>query len=294
MVCVIIVNYNGKIDTEECVKSIKKNLTDYKIIIVDNNSPKDKVIYNEIVDDKNCEIVYLEKNVGFAAGNNAGIECAKKYNPDYYFLLNNDTVIGNDCLLRLEKKAKEYNNEAVLTTKIVYYDENDCIWYGGCRYDKSVGEYKILGLREKDSVEYNQERYVEYITGCAMFIPEKVFKKVGKMSEDYFLYYEDADYCQRIRRSGFKMAYIPSVIILHKESRSTKRGSNGYHYYILRNYLIYINRFSNKKLLYLTKCFIVSYKEVFRKRMNYKVWSCAWLDYINKKFGKTNTDLSIL
>lgn len=286
MICIILVNYGGKTDTEECVKSIKLNDSEYKIIIVDNGSVDGKVVYNDVIDRQCCEIIYLDDNIGFAAGNNVGIEHAKKYNPEYVMLLNNDTVICEDCLSLLVEKAKEYNDQAVLTTKIVYHDDNDYIWYGGCEFNEDLGEYKIRGLRDKDRDDYNKELYVDYVTGCVMFIPINILEIVGKMSEEYFLYYEDADYCQRIKTCGYRMAYIPSITIYHKESRSTKRGSNLYHYYVLRNYLIYIRKYSNQKLRYILKKLYYSLKDALGKRMSFYVWICAWWDFLVKKTGK--------
>ncbi|MBQ3796784.1 MAG: glycosyltransferase family 2 protein [Butyrivibrio sp.] len=286
MVCIILINYNGKVDTEECIKSIKKNQTDYKIIIVDNNSSNGKVEYNDVIDKKSCEIVYLDENIGFAAGNNIGIECAQKYNPDYLLLLNNDTVVEADFLNSIVAKSKEYNDNAVITTKIVYYDDNEYLWYGGCKFDGSTGEYKILGIGEKDSDFYNVEKYVEYITGCVMLFPCKVLDIIGKMSEDYFLYYEDADYCERIRRANVKMVYVPEITVYHKESRSTKKGSDIYQYYILRNYLMFIQRYSSDKTKYIIKKFFKSLKEVVRARMNYTVWKKAWGDFVRGNIGK--------
>ncbi len=286
MVCIILINYNGKVDTEECVKSIKKNLADFKIIIVDNNSIMGQVEYNDVIDRKCCEIVYLDENIGFAAGNNIGLQRAKEFNPEYYFILNNDTTIPDDCIEKLIEKSQKESDRYVITTKIVYFDDPGIIWYGGCSYNKRLGEYKSLGLRQNDSEEYNIESEVDYITGCAMFIPAHILDKVGFLSEEYFLYYEDADYCERIKKSNIKMLYYPGVTILHKESRSTKRGSDMYSYYIIRNYLFFIRKYSKKKIYYLLKKLVLSYKEVFRGRLKFDIWKMAWKDFLNKNIGK--------
>lgn len=286
MVCIILINYNGKVDTEECVKSIKKNLADFKIIIVDNNSTTGRVEYNDVIDEKSCEIIYLDDNIGFAAGNNVGLQRAKELNPEYYFILNNDTIIADDCLEKLISKSQKESDRYVITTKIVYFDEPGMIWYGGCSYNKNAGEYKSLGFRQNDSEEYNIESEVDYITGCAMFIPAHILDTVGFMSEEYFLYYEDADYCERIKKASARMLYYPDVTILHKESRSTKRGSDMYNYYIIRNYLFFISKYSERKIYYLLNKLVLSYKEVFRGRLKSDIWKMAWKDFIHKSIGK--------
>ena len=275
MVSVILINYNGCKDTEECVKSLKANDCEKKIIIVDNNSERDRVVYNETISKDTCEIVYLNENVGFAAGNNAGIKCALKYNPDYILLLNNDTVVSNTCLQDFVSKSREYDDSVVITSKIVYFDI----------FIYKISEY-ILGIGKKDSNIYNVESQVEYVTGCVMFMSTEIFKRIGYMKEDYFLYYEDADYCCQIRECGVKLIYSPDIVIQHKESRSTNRGSNLYNYYILRNYLKYINTYSDRKVHYLFRKFLLSLKEVLRGRLRYSIWKEAWCDFISGRFGK--------
>lgn len=286
MVCVVLINYNGREDTEACVKSLLENDVDKKIIIVDNNSIKNKAIYNDIITPESCEIIYLDDNLGFAAGNNVGIKKALEYNPDYILLLNNDTVVPSNCLEKMIIKEKEYADNVVITTKISYFDEPDYLWYGGSFYNSKEGEYKILGIGKKDDDSYNEEKPVDYITGCVMFIPVSLLTKIGYMSEDYFLYFEDADYCQQIKQNNVDMVYVPSITVLHKESRSTNRGSDLYNYYIIRNYLKYISQYSDRKMHYIIRKFFLTIKEVLRGRLSFKIWKSAWKDFLIGKYGK--------
>ena len=291
LVCVILVNYNGYSDTRECVESLRRCFyKNIKIIIVDNASLYDLVQYDEIITKDFCEIIYLDNNIGFAGGNNIGFECAKKYNPDYCLLLNNDTIVKPDFLYPLIECAEADNNTGIVTGKILnYYDKNE-IWYGGAYYDEKNGEHKIKGIGEKDSARYNQKCKVEFATGCMWFIPYKVINVIGNMSEEYFLYYEDADYCEKIRKNGYTIYYLPESIIYHKESKSTGKGSDLYQYYNNRNYLRFV------KNCHKTKRFRLYFQRATRMlkgvlRGNLKVRVCAevWKDFLLNKSGKSSS-----
>lgn len=289
LVCAIMVNYNGAEDTNGCVESLLNcAYTNIKIIIIDNNSTTAKVEYNDIITRDKCEILYKEDNLGFAGANNVGIRYAMKYEPDYILLINNDTVVTEGFLTPLIRVCEEKQNVGIATGKIFYFDNRDVLWFGGSYYDKKLCECKIDGIGNKEEERHNQRREVPFATACLWLLPIKIIEKVGYMSEDYFLYYEDADYCERVKQSGYKIIYEPRSIIYHKESRSTKRGSNSYHYYNIRNYLFYIRRFCSpkiKKEIYINKLYR-TLKDVIRGRLNLKVFIRAWSDFVTLHYGK--------
>ncbi|MDD6644494.1 MAG: glycosyltransferase family 2 protein [Oscillospiraceae bacterium] len=291
LVCVILVNYNGVSDTEECVKSLKEcNYTNLHIVIVDNGSLTGKVEYNEIITKDKCEIIYSKDNVGFAGANNIGINRALEINADYVLILNNDTVVHKDFLFPLIDACKENPKIGIATGKIYYFDEPEYLWFGGSYYDESLSECKIDGIGKKDSEEYSAEKYIPFATGCLWLIPKNVLSTVGLMSEEYFLYYEDADYCERLKNKGYSIKYIPSSVIYHKESRSTKKGSPLYHYYITRNYLYYIRKYvkgSRKYKMYFNRG-LQTLRSVVRKRMKFYVAYRAFLDFMLCHMGKEN------
>ena len=221
LISVILVNYNGYDDTRECVRSLlASDYRNIRICIVDNASSKNIVEYDDVIKEDRCDIVYLKNNIGFAGGNNVGIEYSKKYNPDYYLILNNDTVVKRDFLKPLLRKCIANDKIGIATGKVLYYDEPSILWFGGSYFDSKLCEYRIKGIGCIDNGDYDQETEIYYTTGCFMLIPAAVLNKVGKMSEDYFLYYEDADYCERIKSYGFSIYYLPKSIIYHKESLS--------------------------------------------------------------------------
>ncbi|GAA0083796.1 glycosyltransferase family 2 protein [Clostridium sp. CTA-7] len=262
LVYIILVNYNGVEDTIECIKSLNKIKYDnYKIVIVDNNSNKKDV---EILSKQSgFKLFTLEENIGFAGGNNVGIEFAMKNKADYVLLLNNDTVVEGDFLCKLVETVESDKNIGAVGGKIFYFDNKEVLWYAGAKINKFNGKTKHEGVDEVDSEKYSIQKETDYITGCMMLVSRDVLEKVGMMDDSYFLYYEETDWNVRIRHAGYKLIYNPESIIYHKISKSTKSlnyimvcyyDRNSY-YFIMNNFGI-INRiymFIYKRLNLLTK-----------------------------------------
>ncbi|KNY26572.1 glycosyltransferase family 2 protein [Pseudobacteroides cellulosolvens] len=289
LVCAILVNYNGVEDTRECVESLlASNYENLHIIIVDNASQKGRVEYDDIIRNEKCDILYMKQNIGFAGANNVGIRHALQYKPEYVLIINNDTVVEPNFLSPLINACNESSENGIATGKIYYFDERELIWFGGSYFDSKLCECKIDGIGKKEEERHNEKKYIPFATGCLWLIPVSVIQKVGLMSEDYFLYYEDADYCERIKKNGFRICYVPESVIYHKESRSTGKGSDLYHYYNTRNYLIFISKYCTKLqviAMYFNKM-IKTLKDVLRKRIKISVAAGAWSDFLGKKFGK--------
>ncbi|SKA87522.1 hypothetical protein SAMN05428976_11011 [Clostridium sp. USBA 49] len=242
LVYIILINYNGWKDTIQCIDSIRNiDYNNYKIVIVDNNS-KDNSVENIKKIYPNITILEENVNLGFAGGNNEGIRYALQNNADYVLLLNNDTEVKKDFLSVLIERIKKEPKIGIATGKINYYDNKRIIWYAGGVFDKLKGNSYHIGVDEKDNNQYDEEKEISFISGCFMLIPSKVFNDIGLLSEDYFLYHEDTDFCCKIMSKGYKLFYYPKSIIYHKVSASTGRKSKLYDYYYTRNRCILISK----------------------------------------------------
>ena len=258
-IAIILVNYNGKEYNEECIKSIfESSYKNLEVIVVDNDSKDGSPeLLREQFGDK-INLIMAEENLGFSGANNIGIKKALEDGCDYVVLLNNDTLIDKDLIYNMLNASKE-ENDAVISPKIYYYDNKDIIWSAGAdmRWKKGVTDQR--GINQKDNGSYNKREEVEFGTGCCLFIPSKVIKEVGYLTDDYFLYYEDTDYCMRVRERGFKIVYEPTAILYHKESASTGGNlSKLYIYYNTRNRLIFNKRFNSKNKMSYMPYFYVS------------------------------------
>ena len=293
-VYVIVLNWNGKDDTLNCLQSLRStNYDNYKVVLVDNGSEDDSV---KAVREKfpEVEVVETGKNLGFAGGNNVGIEYAIKAGADYVFLINNDTTVHPDYLKELVDVAESDAKIGAVGSKIMYYSEPERIWFVGGKINwlKNKGEH--IGLDEIDKGQFDEIREVDYLTGCALLVKGEVVEKVGVLEDDYFLYYEDADYSLRIQNAGYKTVYAPKSKIFHKVSRSTKPGSSSYVYYHVRNGLVNARRngsLSVKIAIYIFALLLAVKQAVkivfFPKKRN---WAFAVLrgekDFLRGKMGK--------
>ena len=268
LVAIILINWNNYQDTLECIDSIQKST--YKniyIIVVDNNSQNNSVqILNENA--KDIKLILSSENTGFTGGNNIGIAYATKVNADFILVLNNDTLIEKTAIEKLVHASKDHNDVGIFTPKILFHPDRHLIWSAGTIYDKK----KLMGLnygyKKNDSSELDETRDLDYAVGCALLIRSSVIKKIGVLTEDYFATWEDVDFGLRAKQAGFRILYIPSSTIWHKESSSSGgMDSPQYVYYQTRSALIFQRRWArsffnlvNGHSYYLAYCVKRSYK----------------------------------
>ena len=315
-VSIIILNWNGWSDTMECLESLNRlDYSNFEIILIDNGSKEKPPLVNVQFLKLSIFQVFNEENLGFAGGNNQGINIALERGADYILLLNNDTTVEPDFLKKLIAVAKENKNYGILGPVINYYDEPDKIWFAGGQLNwlKTRGThitdmnkiYSSSGIsQQRDEVEKsdfeessrlaslrsNSILEVDYITGCCLLIKKEVIEKIGLLAEEYFLYYEDTDWCQRARRAGYLCGLAGEAKIFHKQSRSAQEFSYPYIYYHSRNGLIFASRFGVKILVYLASGWIFL-KQIIKIIIGHKkewakpVWRGVW-DFWRGKKGK--------
>lgn len=246
MLYVILVNYNGADDTIECIESLSlQRARDFEIIVVDNNSTDNSV---ERLKKISVHIILLvnEENLGFSGGNNVGIKYAIEHGAEGVILLNNDTVVSSDFIDSYKRTVNKHHNSAVIGPKIKYYYQDNIIWYAGGEYNGKTGRVEHTGYKCIDKGEYDTFKEVSFISGCCIYIPTSVIKRIGFLDERYFLYCEDLEYCCRLQRNKIKMFYDPQIVVLHKVSASTDKISGSSIYYTVRNGLYVIKEYHNK------------------------------------------------
>lgn len=239
LVSIISINYNGLQLTLDMLASFR-NVTypRVEIIIVDNASKENpdpiKTEFPEVILFKN------PANEGFAGGNNRGIEIAKG---DYFLLLNNDTEVPPGFLEPLVNRAENDKKTGIICPKLLYFDHPEIIQYAGYTPINPVtGRGHGIGINQRDDGTYDKACHTSRAHGAAMFIPRTVVEKVGLMAELYFLYYEEMDYCERIKNAGYTIWYEPASHVYHKESMTTGKNSLLKTYYLSRNRLLYLRR----------------------------------------------------
>jgi GT2 family glycosyltransferase len=226
-VCIIILNWNGKELLKDCLSSLFKvtDYPNYKVIVVDNGSTDGSVEYVK----KNfpqVDVLPLDKNYGFAKGNNIGIKYAlKKYKPKYIILLNNDTkIIQKDWLTKLVETAESDKKIGIVGPKLIYPDGRiQHIWtiVNPYRLQFFITNYK---RGEKDSKRFSIVKEVDALCAACVLIKKEVIERIGLLDENFTPFWlEDTDFSLRAKNSGFKLIYNGKVKVVHFEGVSTKK-----------------------------------------------------------------------
>lgn len=210
-VFIVILNYNNLDVMNNCLESVSAiDYPNFEIILVDNHSTDGSF---EKAKEAFPQVTYFQNsdNLGFSAGNNVGIRHALKNKAEFVLLLNNDTVVEKDFLAKLVESAQK-NPQAGILCPLIYGPDMKKVWFSRGKIDwmrmKTIHETKIFPKKAYSS---------EFISGCTMLIPAKVFEKTGLLDEAYFLYWEDADFCVKVRKAGFQTLVIPASVIYHFE-----------------------------------------------------------------------------
>lgn len=239
-ISVITVNYNGFHDTCEFIDSWVANVmsVSYEIIVIDNGSTVNEA---NLLQEKYSFIqaIRSDQNLGFAGGNNLGINIARG---KYLFLLNNDIFIIKDTIHLLIERLLSSHNIAGVSPLIRDYTNPHAIQFAGYTHLSPI----TLRNRAIGRGRINKDRYpartTPYLHGAAMLIKKEVIDKLGPMPEDYFLYYEELDWCTYMTMDGYELWYDPACEVWHKDSSSTGKGSPLQCYYLSRNRLLYAYR----------------------------------------------------
>lgn len=245
-VSIITVNFNHSYVTDELLDSIaeKNTYANLEIIVVDNAS-KINPVPAWLTKYPNVNFIRSEINLGFAGGNNLGI---KQASGEYLFLINNDTEITKGLIETLVSTLVEHPEVGMVSPKIKYFENPDMLQYAGYTpMNYYTARNSCIGQFEIDKGQYDQVTGITgFGHGAAMMVQREAIEKAGLMSENFFLYYEEMDWSDRIKREGYKVWVNMQALVYHKESISVGKGSTLKEYFMTRNRILFIRR--NAKL----------------------------------------------
>jgi GT2 family glycosyltransferase len=241
-VSIITVNYNQSYITEQLLTSVyaTNKYAAVEIIVVDNAS-KDNPVPVWQVQYPDITFIRSETNLGFAGGNNLGVKAAKG---DYFFFVNNDTEFKVGLVESLVAILDKNPVVGMVSPKIRYFDQPTVLQYAGfTNMNYYTMRNRCIGQFEEDKGQYdNNTGQTGYIHGAAMMVRRDAIVKAGLMAENFFLYYEEMDWNDHIKRAGYQIWLEPKALIYHKESVSVGRVSGLKEYFMNRNRLLFIRR----------------------------------------------------
>jgi len=216
LVSIIILNFNGKAFLYDCLSSVlKTNYPNFEIVFVDNGSTDNSVKYvkEKFGKDSRLKIIALNKNYGFAEGNNIGF---KYVSPEskYVVFLNNDTVVDNEWLIEAIKILEKDNSIGAAQPKLKSLKDKKRIDSAGGFLDY-MGRVFIRGTGENDIRQYDHVDEIFYAQGAAIIIRKDLIHRIGLFDSEYFLNYEETDFCWRTWLAGYKVIFIPKAIVYH-------------------------------------------------------------------------------
>jgi len=236
---IVVLNWNRPDHTIACLTSLRE--LDYpscEVVVIDNGSADGsptavrRLFPGVAVVENGC-------NLGFAAGSNVGIAYLVRRGVDYVLLLNDDAEVATDLLGVLVDVAEADPSIGILGPTIYYYDPANVIWSAGGSID-ARGRARHLRLGELGDAGLKPVQDVDYVTGCVLLVRREVVERVGALDERFFAYYEEAEWCARARRAGYRVVYVPRARAWHKIDPAARNHSRSYLYLTARNRLLYL------------------------------------------------------
>jgi len=232
---IIVTHYQNPELLDVCLNSIKKNMQDisHETILVDSESKK---YTRELIRQKHREVkmIAFKDNLGYSKIVNRGIRKAKG---NFILILNADTIILDDAVSKMLKYIKENKDVGILGPKLLDFANNVQV---SCFSNPTLGsilarrtflgktkwgERKIKKfLMDQGLTNNDKPKKVDWVQGSALMFRKRAIEKIGFLDEKrFFMYFEDADWCRRFWKKGYKVIYFPKAKVAHYYCRSSKK-----------------------------------------------------------------------
>lgn len=277
-VAVVLLNWNGADDTIDCLESlVQTTYPDLTVIVLDNASTDDSVEQLEswmqthelnsrtvshpelsmqpsqpaaVSMSRDLLLITSKVNHGFCKGNNIGMEQGILVGADYLLILNNDTRVAPDFLEPMVEVAESDASVGLVGGIITYCDEPDRIWWAGGKFNRFLDNERLLDRKPLEKLQHREPFETEWVSGCMMLIPSRIFKKLGGYVEEYFIWSEEWDYSLLVSSSGYRLMVAPQSRICHKVGRSLGIMKPLNYYYGIRNGLIFKRKYLSTYIWY--------------------------------------------
>ena len=230
---IIIVNYHHSHFLRDCLESVGLTVQkiQFEVIVVDNSS-KDLGLISVLNQFPEIRLIDNSTNLGFACANNQGAKIAKG---DFLLFINPDTTMKEGAIETMLGHLRSDPSVGIIGPKVL--NPNGTIQYS-CRKFPTIwsglfNRYSLMthffpnNRHSRDYLmsdyDHNSACSVDWVSGCCMMIPASVFRKANGFDENYFLFIEDIDLCQTMKKEGYRVYYFPSSQILHRISSSNAR-----------------------------------------------------------------------
>lgn len=272
--CVVIPNWNLQAETVGCVASVLTAAgdDDVSVVVVDNGSTDGSPEALANAFGERVAQVQMGRNRGFAGAVNAGILYALERGVASVLVLNNDTIIDREMLAVLNRAAREHPDAGILAPAIYHVDAPARLWRLGDRRRR----WLPVPRRIPDCEATAEIVEADYVTGCGMLIRREVVEAIGLFDERFFMYYEDADFCQRARDQGFRILCVPAAKMWHRVSVTARRDVATNLYWRARGQALFYRKHIGRDRSWLSHLFIAG--KVMLIALRYSLqgrWICS-------------------
>jgi hypothetical protein len=290
-VVIVILTYNSAPHIRECLASLALlDYSNFEIVVVDNASTDDTVSLAR-TDTLAPTVIVNETNLGYAEGNNVGLRYALSANADYVLVLNDDVIVARDLLTQLVRAAQANPHAALLGPIVYHYSAPEVIQSAG----GALGSWTFphRGINEPDRGQFNRVESVAWLSGCAILASCQALKTIGLFDPDFFMYWEDVDWCLRAQKAGYQVLLVPQAKLWHKGVQISYAPSPRVAYYMARNELYLLAKHHANLIVQIKSWFkyirtIVSYTVRPRwknKRAHRNAQVKALLHVLTRRFG---------
>lgn len=214
-VSIIILNYNGEKYIEHCVEAVlNSEYNNFELILIDNNSADNSMDILSKFSGSKIKLIRNNENLGFAAGNNLG---ARHANGKYLVLLNVDTVVHTKWLIELVAVMDSDSAIGVAQPKLLSLHDKSIFDSAGDYLNYYGSSFRRGGdWLEKDYGQYDTIQDIFSARGAALITRKEIVDRIGLFDDDYFLDFEDIDFCWRVKLYGKRVVFVPKSIVYHK------------------------------------------------------------------------------
>jgi len=224
LVYIVVLAWNHKLDTLECLQSfLESSYPDVRILVVDNGSTDGTP--QEIGERyPTVEVVKSETNLGVSGGYNLGMEYAFQQGANYILIANNDIIVDPDMCQCLVEAMVANPCIGIAMPKIYhYFQDRSRLWCVGAHWRRFPPMVKMDGMDRPDGKQYSMAKQIEYAPSCCLMLSRSLIDKIGYFDTRYFFYYDDWDYSARCNRAGMTIQFVPEAKLWHKVSVSTQK-----------------------------------------------------------------------
>ena len=239
--CIITVNWNLAKNTNRFINLLLSldEIENTQIYVI-NNTPEENDMFSLWENDPKVTIINSGKNVGYACGLNIGIEEAlKDHEIEYFIITNNDVTVPQSLLKDFEKLDWQKS----ILSPIIVYENSTIIQNTGGRISYLIGG--TINNNKNVPLDKMKAKKIDFLSGCMMMISREIIEVVGLFDADYLAYYEDVDYCVRVKSKGYNLKICDNIIIQHEHSGSTKDKLGFKHYLIAKNSIVFAKKNMN-------------------------------------------------